>query len=215
MTNEKTRNNSTKNGDHMSGIKVSNDFLEENKKNLNQFLPRPKKSGPYSSKEKELRRNEVYRLHFDYGYSARKIAELMKINRNTVNGDIDYWYSKIIKNNNIFNPELAIIISIQRFEIQRSRLREQLDKTEHPQEKLALERLMYDIESKISYTNSKLSESAQRITDFSTKSLNDWLKENKKTERYMTLFDKIVVSDKAKEKINKIINEDKLRGRYL
>ncbi len=209
MTNEKTRNNSTKDGDHMSEIEVSNDFLEENKKNLNQFLSRPKKSGPYSSKEKESRRNEVHRLHFDYGYSARKIAELMKINRNTVNGDIGYWYSIIISNSDLLNPEVAVIVALQRFEIQRSRLREQLDKTGHFQEKLALERLMFDIDSKISYTNNKLSESSKKIWDWTIKNINDWLKANKKTDRYMTLFDTIAVSVKAKEKIDKIIAEDR------
>ena len=174
-------------------------------------MPNSKKGGPYSKNERDFRRKEVYRFHFDYGYSARKIAELMKINRNTVNGDIDYWYSKIIKNNNIFNPEFAIMVTLQRLEIQRSRLREQLDKTENFQEKSALERLMFDIDSKISYTHSKLCESKQRITDLSTERLNEWLKDNKKTERYLTLFDKILVSDKGYEKINRIINEDRKR----
>jgi len=193
---------------------VTSDFLDENEK-LCQTMPNSKKGGPYSKNERDFRRKEVYRFHFDYGYSARKIAELMKINRNTVNGDIDYWYSKIIKNNNVFNPEFAIIVTLQRLEIQRSRLREQLDKTGHFQEKLALERLMYEIDSKMSYTHSKLCESSQRITDLTTKYLNDWMKDNKKPERYMTMFDKISVSDKAFEKINKIINEDKSRGKYL
>ena len=193
---------------------VTSDFLDENEK-LCQTMPNSKKGGPYSKNERDFRRKEVYRLHFDYGYSARKIAELMKINRNTVNGDIDYWYSKIIKNNNIFNPEFAIIVTLQRLEIQRSRLREQLDKTGQFQEKLALERLMYEIDSKISYTHNKLCESTQKVWDLSINHLNRWMKDNKKTERFMTSFDKISVSDKAKEKINKIINEDKSRGRYL
>ena len=193
---------------------ITSDFLDENEK-LCQTVSNSKKGGPYSKNERDSRRKEVYRLHFDYGYSARKIAELMKINRNTVNGDIDYWYSKIIKNNNVFNPEFAIIISLQRLEIQRSRLREQLDKTGQFQEKLALERLMFDIDSKISYTNNKLCESIQKVWDLSINHLNKWMKANKKTDRYLTLFDQMSVSDKANEKINKIINEDKLRGRYL
>ena len=80
----------------------------------------------------------------------------MKINRNTVNGDITYWYFEIGKSYDILNPEIAIIISFRRLEIQRLRLREQLDKTESFQEKSVLERLMYDIDSKILYTNHKL-----------------------------------------------------------
>lgn len=187
---------------------VTSDFLDENEK-LSQTVPNLKKGGPYSKNERDSRRKEVYRLHFDYGYSARKIAELMKINRNTVNGDIDYWYSIIISNSDLLNPEVAVIVALQRFEIQRSRLRKQLDKTGHFQEKLALERLMFDIDSKISYTNNKLSESSKKIWDWTIKNINDWLKANKKTDRYMTLFDTIAVSVKAKEKLDKIIVEDR------
>jgi len=36
-----------------------------------------KKGGPYSKDEREKRQNEVFRLHFEYGYSATKIADLM------------------------------------------------------------------------------------------------------------------------------------------
>ncbi len=101
-----------------------------------------KKGGPYTKQEIIDRKNEAYRLHFEYGYSARKIADLMKVNRNTINSDIDYWYSKIVDNTNEVDPSCAIMINIQRLDIQRSRLREQLDKTETFQEKLALERLI-------------------------------------------------------------------------
>ena len=193
---------------------VTFDFLDENEK-LCQIIPKSKKGGPYSKEQKESRRNEVYRLKFDYGYSARKIAELLKINRNTVNGDIDYWYSKIAQNHKTLDPESAIIMYFQRLEIQRSRQREQLDKTESFQKKLALERFMFDIDSKILNTNIKLSLSVQQNSDLLTKHLNEWMKKNGKTERFMTLFDKITVSDKAKGRINKILNEDELRTRYL
>jgi len=192
---------------------VSSDFLDENEK-LCQTKPQSKKSGPYSKKQRESRRNEVYRLHFDYGYSARKIAELMKINRNTINGDIDYWYVKIVDNNNFFNPAFAIILIFQRLKVQRSRLREQLDKA-GSQEKSGLERLMFDIDSKIAHTNLKMCASMQQNMDTSMYYLNKWMKDNKKTERYMTLFDRIAVSDKSKEKIDKIIKEDRLQVDYM
>ena len=68
----------------------------------------------------------------------------MKVNRNTIIGDVDYWYLKINKNTNIFNPEHAILVNLERLDIQRSRLREQLDKVIVFHEKLSLERLIYD-----------------------------------------------------------------------
>jgi len=125
-----------------------------------------KKGGPYTKQEIIDRKNEVYRLHFEYGYSARKIADLMKVNRNTVNGDIDYWYSKIVQNSNMFDPAYAVMINLQRLDIQRSRLREQLDKTETFQEKLALERLILEIDSKILHTYNKLTNSTRNLLDF-------------------------------------------------
>ncbi len=125
---------------------VDQEFIKQNQKLTSKIT---KKGGPYTRSQRDQRRQEVYRLHFEYGYSAKKIAELMKVNRNTVNGDIYYWYSKIHKNRNIFNPEDVIIINLERLEIQRTRLREQLDKAKSFQEKLALEKMMYDIDCKI------------------------------------------------------------------
>jgi len=74
---------------------ISDDFIETNKK----FKPdtRRKKGGPHTKQEIIDRKNEVYRLHFEYGYSARKIADLMKVNRNTVNGDAIIGIQKLYK----------------------------------------------------------------------------------------------------------------------
>ncbi len=42
-----------------------------------------KKGGPYTKQEKEDRQIEVNKLHFEYGYSAVKIAEMLNVNRKT------------------------------------------------------------------------------------------------------------------------------------
>jgi len=44
-------------------------------------LVQEKKGGPYSKDEREKRQKEVFRLHFEYGYYATRIADLMKIKR--------------------------------------------------------------------------------------------------------------------------------------
>jgi len=49
---------------------------------------------------------------------------------------------------NIFSPESELISSFQRFNLQRTRLREQLDKTEDFGQKITLERLILEIDSK-------------------------------------------------------------------
>ena len=199
----------------MFDLQISKKFLEENKSDLSQFMPKTRRRGPYSKQEKESRRNEVYRLHFDYGYSARKISELMKVNRNTINGDISYWYSKVTSNHNVFDPEMDILIRLKRFEVQRTRLRIQTDTTTEFHDKIALERLILDIDSKVLQVYQKLGESTKRVMDAVTENLNHEMKKQKKDARYMLLFDKIVVSESAKEKIEQIIREDKASNHHL
>jgi len=118
-----------------------------------------KRSGPYSKDEKIERQDEVYRLHFEYRYSARKISKLMRVNRNTINGDIVYWYDKIVTSSNIVDPEKSVIISIQRFDIQQSRLRETLNKAENVQQRCVIEKMIFDIDCKIINIKIKLTDS--------------------------------------------------------
>ena len=54
-----------------------------------------KKGGPYTKDERLRRQNEISRFYFEYGYSATKISEMMKVNRNTINADIKCIYSNI------------------------------------------------------------------------------------------------------------------------
>ncbi len=204
----KSRESNCINNEHEVPI-VSKEFIKEGQIFSQISRSNKKKGGRYTKAERDKRIHEVHKLHFDYGYSARKISELMNVNRNTINGDIDYWYSKIFQNANILDPEDAILVNLQRLDIQRSRLRMQLDKTKSFQENMALERLIYDIDSKILYTHHRIAESVKRLSDFSTGKLNDWLKMNNIPERYMTLFDQKKVSQKTSDRIQKMIKEDR------
>ncbi len=189
-------------------LHVSDEFLKQNSKHAK--IKKPiKKGGPYTRIDKDKRRDEVYRLHFEYCYSARKIAELMKVNRNTINGDVDYWYSTILKKVNIFQPEYKIITILERMQIQLSRLREQLDKTKSISERISIERLIYDINSKILYTYQKIASSSIRTHTLATQWYNNKMMKENKTGRNISFFDIISVSKKAQERINRIINEER------
>jgi DNA-binding NarL/FixJ family response regulator len=104
------------------------EFIKQNQKLYSGKIS--KKGGPYSKAQRDQRRQEVYRLHFEYGYSAKKIAELMKVNRNTINNDIKFLYSKLKKNWDELDVESLIMKQILRMEDQRTRILEQLDKTQ-------------------------------------------------------------------------------------
>jgi len=193
-----------------SKFDISQEFIESGKSLQSNSK---KKGGRYTKDEKLKQQNEVYRLHFEYGYSARKISELMKINRNTINGDIDYWYAKIYANSNTFDPEISVVINIQRFNVQRSRLRENLDKAENFQQRHAIEKMIFDIDCKIINTQIKLADSTKRIHKQGIGYVNMWLKENGKDYQYLTFFDTLSVSGKAQKRISKIIKEDRIKTR--
>ena len=186
--------------------KVTKDFL-----NKSNFPKRKKKrGGPYNKKDRLTRRKEVFRLYFEYGYSALKISDMLEINRNTIYDDIRFWYSKTIEGTLTFHPEYAIMTYLQRLDIQRSRLREQIDNTESFKEKISMEHLIFGIDSKILYTHHRLSESKIRMQDNTTQSMNRWLKANNKKTRFVSFYDKVSFTEKAFEKIKKIAGEDGL-----
>ncbi len=198
----------------MNEFGVTAEFIEQNKHNLSQFRPKSRRRGPYSKRDKETRRFEVHRLCFDYGFSARIIAKMMKVNRNTVNADLNYLYSEIVETNNTIDPGILIAAMLERLDIQYSRLRKQYDETDSQQERNALERLMLEVNSRIITTNQKLAESKIKVKDLVTRSLNEHLEEDRSKTRYMTLFDRIRVSVTAHEQISKIIQEDQKKGDY-
>jgi len=187
---------------------VSKEFLRGNEKLCKNILKNKKsKGGPYSKTERQTRRNEVYRLHFEYGYSAVKISEFLKINRNTINGDISNWYRKIGKGRDVVNPGDFVIEHIERLNLLRTRLREYLDESSNLQEKLAVERQILDVESKIGYTVMKAFHSQEQFGKQVTHWLNKWMKENKKEARYISYGDYLRVPGKSYEKIRHLIKE--------
>ena len=152
----------------------------------------------------------MYQLHFDYGYSARKIAEMIDVNRNTVNRDLDYLYTKVLqKNAYIRNPEGEVISNVEQLEIQKTRLRERLDKAKSVQEEMFCERMIYEINCKISSTYIRLSESKRRLSEHGTERVNRYLEKNHSTTRIITRDEELSVSNKTYDKIDKLIEQDR------
>jgi len=189
---------------------VSKEFIEENLESCKN--KDHKNGGPYNKQDRQARRNEVFRLYFEYGYPAVKISDMMKVNRNTINSDIQFWYSQVKKKWKSVDPTNWIIRYTERLELQKTRLREEVDKTKNVQEKISVERLILDVESRILQTQLKLLESIRLNHELATKWLNDWMRKNMHKDRYITYYDLLSVSAKSKEKINKIINDDRKNG---
>ena len=110
-----------------------------------------KNGGPYTKDERTKRQNEVSRLYFEYGYSATKISEMMRVNRNTINGDIKYLYSNI-KEELRQDSEGFILKQIGRLESQRSRIVKKItekNSDNDDNESMRHEKLLLEVDAKI------------------------------------------------------------------
>ena len=187
---------------------VSKEFLKDNQtRNKTISKPRKKKGGPYSKTDRQARRDEVYRLHFEYGYSAVKIADLMKVNRNTIDSDIQYLYSTLQHADNKISFGDLINKQHIRFEYQRNRLMQILEKTNSIQEKQQLERLIFDIDSKLTSTYLKVCDSKLQNWDQAVDFINKWMEKNHKDNNYLLFGDLITTSENKRKRIDKILNE--------
>lgn len=185
-------------------LEVSSEFIDENK---NLCKPMQKSSAPYSKKDRFARRHEVYRLHFELGYPAVRIADLMKVNRNTINSDIKYWYSKLADRfaDRSFHAEMERYQV--RLEIQRTRLVEDLEKHKDDlEERLSIEKLILEIDSRLNSSIVKTYTTGITTTNIVTGLVNSALEKAKQSSRYYSISELIPTSKDRREAINKILS---------
>jgi len=115
-----------------------------------------KKGGPYTQREQEERKIKVYHLHFEENKSAVKIAELLSVNRNTINDDIRYWHLQLANEMKAQNLSAKMTKQIQRMEIQRDRLLDALEDAESLAQKLSIEKFISEIDNRLVQFFSKM-----------------------------------------------------------
>jgi predicted DNA-binding protein YlxM (UPF0122 family) len=176
-----------------------------------------KKGGPYTRNAKMKRQNEVYKLHFEHDYSAVKISELMKINRNTINSDISHWYTSLAEEWESYDMESWYMKQVRRLESQRSRIFEELSKAEDASARLSIEKMILDIDCKLMNFISKSSLSANSAHNGAVAWVNNWAKENNIDLKLMDAMKMNVASSETTEKIKKLLKDDmeKIRGKKM
>ena len=115
-----------------------------------------KKGGRYTKKEQEERRLQVYHLHFEQEKPAVKIAEMLNVNRNTINDDIRYWHQQLANEMNAQDISAKMTKQIQRIEIQRDRLLGDLEDAESLEQRIKIERFISDIDNRLIGVYSKM-----------------------------------------------------------
>lgn len=167
-----------------------------------------KKGGPDTKEEQRKRREEVHKLYFDYGYSARKIAGILKKNRGTINRDIMYLHSNIVKKWKGMSLEVLCVIQIEKLELQKTRLRNQLDSVKSFQEKMTIEKIIINIDAKIADLATKLISTDRVFRDAAAIEINKYFEKKKMDKRVILASNFIEVSRDAQKKMDKIYDED-------
>ena len=187
-------------------IQVSKEFINEQAK-LSKKVS--KKAGPYNKHDRIKRRNEVFRLHFDLGYSAVKISEMMNINRNTINSDIKFCYNNLSKEWQDNTLDSWIMKQISRFEFQSSRLREYLRKESETKNKLKIEKMIFDIDNQMSQIVIRFQTSEDYYLETVAKEFNKSAAKSAIPDRI--IYGKTIAStsNATSDKIWKLIDEDR------
>ena len=194
-------------------ILKSIEFIEENKE-INLNLVRhgqnyKQKYAPFTRSQTRKRRIEVYKLHFEHGVPATRIAELMKVDRNTINNDLKILYREALKDYDPDDMSLDDILQKQllRLETQRDRLSLYLTDVKDINEKIAIERLIADIDFKLIGAIEKVKHNAGRFWDEIIKEVNRIAEDKKLDVRYTSLFELHKISTDSRESLNKLKEE--------
>jgi hypothetical protein len=189
--------------------KTSVSSMIENK-NMEPNLVRPRhKHSPFTKIQRKERRNEVYKLHFEHGIPATRIAVLMKVDRNTINNDLKILYKKAIRDHNSdMSFDDVIEKQLLRLETQRDRLGLYLCDTNDINSKITIERLITDINFKVIGLMERMNQNIIHHWDAVIEHVNKIAKNEKLRTRYTSLFELYRISldsrqdlDKLKEKV--------------
>ncbi len=191
-------------------INVKEKHLDEDKQSSSDLVkPRhnPKhKFAPYTNSQRRLRRSEVYKLHFEHGMPATRIAEIMKVDRNTINNDLKVLYQKALNDYNPDNMTLDEIVEKQlvRLETQRDRLGLYLCDVKDVNTKISIERLISDVDFKLIGAIEKVNHNSSRFLDEILKGVNKMAEINNISLRYTSLFELKKISLDSRKSLDEI-----------
>ena len=167
------------------------------------------KFAPFTKSQRRKRRTEVYKLHFEHGMPATRIAEIMNVDRNTINNDLKFLYQKSLNDYNPDNMSLDDIVEKQllRLETQRDRLGLYLCDVKDVNTKIAIERLVADIDFKLIGAIEKVNHNSSRFWDELLKGINKVAEIKKLDVRYTSLFELRKISIDSRKSLNELREE--------
>ncbi len=192
-------------------MKKIEDTAKEDVK-LNLVKPR-QKFAPFTHAERKKRRDEVYKLHFEHGIPATRIAKMINVDRNTINNDLKILYNKAIREYNS-DKSFDDIIEKQllRLETQRDRLGIYLCDSKDINSKITIERLITDIDFKVIGVMERLNQNIVKHYDAVIEQVNKIAEKEKLKTRYTSLFELYRISVDTRQDLDKL--RGKVWGKY-
>jgi predicted DNA-binding protein YlxM (UPF0122 family) len=166
-----------------------------------------KKGGRYTKKEQEERKLQVYQLHFEENKSAVEIAEILNVNRNTVNDDIKYCFGQFQNGLKAIDIGAKMKKQFHRMEIQRERYFDYLEEAEDIKDKIKLEKLIAEIDNRLAQFYSKALYARREITSSSNPEKDD-------EEEIRTVVKDVILSNKN-SKSRWIFSYDSLEHEFI
>ena len=107
-----------------------------------------KEGGPYTKQQQQERRKKVNELYFEKHLSALKIADILGVNRNTVNEDIKLAY---LQTSESFPDDslLVFLNQIKKMETQMITIEKDLENETDFSKKIILQKLLFQINNSI------------------------------------------------------------------
>jgi len=167
-----------------------------------------KKGGPYSAKERKIRRQKVAELFFEKGYDGLTMSRMLNVNRNTITTDLKACFSQLKNEYSDFDTGAIFMTQFHRMEIQRSRLVDLSHKDLEFRDRLTLERMISEIENRIMQSAIRIDSAPVNVEKLAIGVFNTWAKLQDPTYRGIAHNSLRRVSVEANEKINKLIDED-------
>jgi hypothetical protein len=189
-------------------LQIDQEFIEENKKiDLVRHGQNHKhKFAPFTRSQRRKRRMEVYRLHFEKGIPAIRIADMMNVDRNTINNDLKILYNKALNDYNPSEITLDEILQKQlvRLETQRDRLGQYLYESTDLHSRITIERLISDIDFRLLGTIERLNQNFVRFWGEVIKQINKSAENEKLKTRYTSLFELNRISIDSRKSLDEL-----------
>ena len=192
-------------------FEIDQEFIEQNKRTnlVKHGHSHKQKFAPYTRSQRRKRRMEVYKLHFEHGIPTTRIAEMMKVDRNTINNDLKILYREALRDYDSANIDLDDILQKQllRLETQRDRLALYLSDAKEINDKIAIERLIADIDFRMFGAIEKMNLNVRKFWDEIIKEINRIAENKKLNTRYTNLFELQNISIVSRRSLNQLKEE--------